>query len=59
MRTTLREKLVLWLNGLGLAICLELLLRTQVSPGSFAGLALIAPTLALMILLTLVVLRTG
>lgn len=57
MRTTPREKLVLWLNGLALAICLELLIRTQASPASFSGLAVIGPTLAIMAALTLLVLR--
>jgi hypothetical protein len=57
MRTTLREKLVLWLNGLALFICLELLIRTQASPASLLGLAVIAPTAAVMVLLTVLILR--
>jgi hypothetical protein len=57
MRTTPREKLVLWANGLILAIVLELLLRTQAGPLSATGLALLIPTLALMVMVTLLVLR--
>ena len=57
MRTTPREKLVLWINGLALAIALELLVRTQASPASLQGLAVIAPTLAIMAALTTFLLR--
>lgn len=57
MRTTPREKLVLWLNGLAFAICLELLVRSQVSPASLVGLALIGPTALLMVAITVGVLR--
>lgn len=57
MRTTLREKLVLWLNGLALASCLELLIRAQASPASPIGLAVIAATAAVMVLLTSLILR--
>lgn len=59
MRTTPREKLVLWLNGLALAICIELLARTHASPASLEGLAVIAPTVAVMALVTALVLRRG
>ena len=57
MRTTLREKLVLWLNGLAVFICLELLIRTHASPASLEGIALIAPTLIIMAVLTALLLR--
>jgi hypothetical protein len=57
MRTTLREKLVLWLNGLALFIGLELLIRAQASPASLTGLAVIAPTLAIMAVITVFLLR--
>lgn len=57
MRTTLREKLVLWLNGLAIFICLELLIRTHASPASLEGLAVIAPTLVIMAVLTAFLLR--
>ncbi len=57
MRTTPREKLVLWLNGLALFICLELLIRIQASPISLMGLAVIVPAVAIMALLTIFVLR--
>jgi hypothetical protein len=45
MRTTIREKLVLWVVGLSLAASVELLLRSQINPASAAGLAVILPTL--------------
>ncbi|HMQ34246.1 MAG TPA: hypothetical protein PKD53_26160 [Chloroflexaceae bacterium] len=57
MRTTLREKLVLWLNGLALAACIELLLRSQSGPASAGGLAVIAATAVALGLLTALVLR--
>lgn len=46
MRTTLREKLLLWANGLALAIGIELLSRAPGGPGSAEAL-LIAGTVAL------------
>jgi hypothetical protein len=45
MRTTLREKAVLWVNGLTIAVGLELIMRGQVDPLSPGGAALLAPTL--------------
>ncbi len=57
MRTTLREKLTLWLNGLALAACIELLTRSQAGPLSPAGLAVIAATAVVMGLVTALVLR--
>jgi hypothetical protein len=45
MRTTIREKLVLWVVGLTLAASFELLLRSQISPVSPTGIAVILPTL--------------
>jgi hypothetical protein len=57
MRTTPREKLVLWANGLILAITLELLLRTQAGPLSATGLALLVPTIGLMAMVTVLLLR--
>lgn len=57
MRTTLREKLVLWAVGLTLAASFELLLRSQISPASPAGLAVIIPTLLTVAFLAALVLR--
>jgi hypothetical protein len=57
MRTTPREKLVLWLNGLALFICLELLLRLPAGPLSLMGLAVIVPVVATMALITVALLR--
>jgi hypothetical protein len=57
MRTTPREKLVIWANGLILAVVIELLLRSQAGPLSSTGLVLFVPTLALMALVTTVLLR--
>jgi hypothetical protein len=48
MRTTLREKLVLWMVGLTLAASFELLLRSQISPLSPLGVAVIAPTVLIL-----------
>lgn len=60
MRTTLREKLVLWTVGLGLAASFELLLRSHVSPISPLGLAVIAPVIvALGMVATLLLRRQG
>ncbi len=57
MRTTLREKAVLWVVGLTLAASVELLLRSQISPLSLAGVAVLAPTVLLLGLLATFVLR--
>ncbi len=57
MRTTLREKFVLWMVGLALAGGFELLLRNQISPLSLEGVAMIVPALLLLALLTALILR--
>lgn len=57
MRTTLREKLVLWVVGLSLAASFELLLRSQISPVSPAGLAVLLPTLLVVALVAALILR--
>jgi len=57
MRTTLREKAVLWVVGLTMAASVELLLRSQISPLSLAGVAVLAPTVLVLGLLATFVLR--
>jgi uncharacterized membrane protein AbrB (regulator of aidB expression) len=57
MRTTLREKLVLWLVGLSLAASLELLLRSQISPVSPLGVAVIVPTVLILGVVAALILR--
>lgn len=57
MRTTLREKLVLWMVGLSLAASFELLLRSQISPISAAGLAVILCTVLIVGVLANFILR--
>jgi hypothetical protein len=57
MRTTLREKAVLWGVGLTLAASVELLLRSQISPLSLVGVAVLAPTVLVLGLLATFVLR--
>lgn len=57
MRTTLREKLVLWMVGLSLAVSFELLLRSQINPASPLGVAVIAPTLIAVGLVAALILR--
>lgn len=57
MRTTLREKFVLWVVGLTLAASLELLIRSQISPASPAGLAVIVPMLAILGAFAMLILR--
>ena len=57
MRTTLREKAVLWVVGLTLATSVELLLRSQISPLSVVGVAVLLPTMLLLGLLASLVLR--
>lgn len=59
MRTTLREKAVLWVNGLALAGGAELLLRSQTNPLSVAGLALIGAVVAVLCGFTAWALRGG
>jgi hypothetical protein len=57
MRTTLREKFVLWMVGLALAGTFELLLRSQISPVSVEGVALIAPALLVVGVVAALILR--
>ena len=57
MRTTLREKAVLWANGLAIAGGLELIAHLHLQPLSPAGLALIVPFVGLMALFTTWMLR--
>lgn len=57
MRTTLREKFLLWVVGLTLAGSFELLLRSQISPASPAGLAVLVPTLAVLGVFAVLILR--
>lgn len=57
MRTTLREKLVLWVNGLALAVGLELMLRSQIDLVSPQGLAVIAAAVVALAALTAWLLR--
>lgn len=45
MRTTLREKAVLWVNGLTIAIGAELIIHGQIDPLSLTGVALLGPIL--------------
>lgn len=58
MRTTLREKLVLWVNGLALAVGLELMLRSQIDLVSPQGLAVIATAVVALAALSVWLLRT-
>jgi hypothetical protein len=59
MRTTLREKAVLWVNGLALAGGAELLLRSQTDLLSLPGLALIGAGAVALVAFTTWALRGG
>ncbi|GAB4438964.1 MAG: hypothetical protein OHK0015_33230 [Chloroflexi bacterium OHK40] len=59
MRTTLREKLLLWVVGLSLAANVELLLRSQISPLSAQGLVLLGATVLALALIGRLLLGGG
>jgi hypothetical protein len=41
MRTTLRDKAILWINGMGIAAAIELVLSGSVDPLSTGGLGML------------------
>lgn len=57
MRTTLREKFVLWMNGIALAVGLELMLRSHIDPVSLRSLAVIATIAGALAIVTTLLLR--
>ncbi|PDW03845.1 hypothetical protein [Candidatus Viridilinea mediisalina] len=57
MRTTPREKLVLWLNGLIVAVALEWLLRSQTTLLTAQSMLLLLPILGIMAMMTFALLR--
>ncbi|PDV97009.1 hypothetical protein [Candidatus Chloroploca asiatica] len=57
MRTTLREKLILWVNGIFLALGIELAARTSAGMATVEGMLIIAATIGAMMLATTYLLR--
>lgn len=57
MRTTLREKLILWVNGIFLALGIELAARTSAGMATVEGMLIIAATIVAMMLATTYLLR--
>lgn len=52
MRTTPREKLVLWVNGLALAVVLELLLSGRLNLISAQAVAVVLPAVVILAVFT-------
>jgi hypothetical protein len=57
MRTTLRDKAILWINGMGIAAAIELVLSGSVDPLSTGGLGMLGILAAGLTVMTTFLLR--
>jgi hypothetical protein len=58
MRTTLRDKAILWINGMGIAAAIELVLSGSIDPLSTGGMGILGILATGLTLTTTFLLRT-